>query len=322
MHYLYPDGTMKLLIFPQISDSDTARIQAAFPQIDIIRPRSEGEALAYVVDADVMYGSITPDLLMTAQNLKWVQANCIGMENYIFPDLVESDVVLTNVRGVFSDHIANQVWAYILSFARGLHTFMRRQADRTWDPSGETITLADSTMGIIGLGGIGREVAARAPAFGMRVVATDPQITDCPDCVDGIRPPEELDDMLAESDFVVICAPHASGTERLISTTQFDKMKTTAYLINIGRGVIVDLDALTRALEVGKIAGAALDVYETEPLPSDHPLWAMGNTILTPHMAGQGPYVQDRRIDVFVANMKRFLKGEPMVTEVDKRQLF
>lgn len=322
MNYLYPDGTMKLLIYPQISDADAIRIHTAFPSIDIIRPRSEGEALAYVVDADVMYGTLTPDLLMTAQNLKWVQANCIGMENYIFPDLVASSVVLTNVRGVFSDHIANQVWAYILSFARGLHTFIRRQAERNWDPSGDTITLSDSTMGIIGLGGIGREVAARAPAFGMRVVATDPRVTDCPDCVDGIRPPEELDDMLAESDFVVICAPHASGTKRLISTPQFDKMKATAYLINIGRGIIVDLEALTTALEIGKIAGAALDVYETEPLPSDHRLWGLTNTILTPHMAGHGPYVQDRRIDVFIANMERFLKGEPMLTEVDKHQLF
>ncbi len=309
---------MKLLIYPQISDSDVARIQTVFPELDVILPRSEGEAHGYIVDADAMYGVITPDLLLTAQNLKWVQADCIGMENYIFPDLVESDVVLSNVRGVFSDHIANQVWSYILAFSRGLHRYIRRQVDHDWDPSGETIHLSECTLGIVGLGGIGREVAARAPAFGVRAIAVDPRTTHSPENVERIAPPEQLDSLLAESDFVVICAPHATGTEKLMAGPQFDTMKSSAFLINVGRGVIVDLQALTEALQQGKIAGAALDVYETEPLPADHPLWDMDSTILTPHMAGQGSYVQDRRIDVFIENMKRFLNGERLLTVVDK----
>jgi len=313
---------MKLLVYPQISDSDVARIQSAFPELKIILARSEGEALGYIVDADAMYGVITPDLLLTAQNLKWVQADCIGMENYIFPDLVESDVILSNVRGVFSDHIANQVWSYILAFSRGLHRYMRRQVRHDWDPSGDTIHLPECTLGIVGLGGIGREVAARAPAFGVRVIAVDPRTTLSPENVEHIAPPEQLDSLLAESDFVVICAPHATGTEKLMAGPQFDRMKSSAFLINIGRGVIVDLQALTEALQQGKIAGAALDVYETEPLPPDHPLWDMDCTILTPHMAGQGPYVQDRRIDVFIDNMKRFLNGERLLTVVDKDQWF
>lgn len=313
---------MKLLVYPQISDSDVARIQSAFPELKIILARSEGEALGYIVDADAMYGVITPDLLLTAQNLKWVQADCIGMENYIFPDLVESDVILSNVRGVFSDHIANQVWSYILAFSRGLHRYMRRQVRHDWDPSGDTIHLPECTLGIVGLGGIGREVAARAPAFGVRVIAVDPRTTLSPENVEHIAPPEQLDSLLAESDFVVICAPHATGTEKLMAGPQFDRMKSSAFLINIGRGVIVDLQALTEALQQGKIAGAALDVYETEPLPPDHPLWDMDCTILTPHMAGHGPYVQDRRIDVFIDNMKRFLNGERLLTVVDKDQWF
>ena len=313
---------MKLLVYPQISDSDVARIQSAFPELKIILARSEGEALGYIVDADAMYGVITPDLLLTAQNLKWVQADCSGMENYIFPDLVESDVLLSNVRGVFSDHIANQVWSYILAFSRGLHRYMRRQVRHDWDPSGDTIHLPECTLGIVGLGGIGREVAARGPAFGVRVIAVDPRTTLSPENVEHIAPPEQLDSLLAESDFVVICAPHATGTEKLMAGPQFDRMKSSAFLINIGRGVIVDLQALTEALQQGKIAGAALDVYETEPLPPDHPLWDMDCTILTPHMAGHGPYVQDRRIDVFIDNMKRFLNGERLLTVVDKDQWF
>jgi phosphoglycerate dehydrogenase-like enzyme len=313
---------MKLLIYPDISDQDVLRIESSFPELNILRPRSEGEALAYIVDADLMYGSITPSLLMTAQNLKWVQANCIGMENYVFPDLIESDVLLSNVRGVFSDHIADHVWAYILAFSRGLHRYIRRQLTRTWNPEGETIHLADQTIGIIGLGGIGREVARRAAPFGSRVIAVDPRITEPSVGVESVWPSDRLEDLLSASDFVVICAPHSPETEKLISTTQLKIMKSNAYLINIGRGVIVDLAALTHALEQGQIAGAALDVYEIEPLPSDHPLWGMDQVILTPHMAGHGPFVQDRRMDVFIENIDRFLKGEELLTQVDKSQWF
>lgn len=313
---------MKLLIYPDISDQDVLRIEASFPELNIIPARSEGEALAYIVDADMMYGTITPALLMTAQQLKWVQANCIGMENYVFPELIESDVLLSNVRGVFSDHIADHVWAYILAFSRGLHRYIRRQLNREWNPEGETIHLADQTIGIIGLGGIGREVARRAAPFGARVIAVDPRVTEPSEGVEAVWASDRLEELLKTADFVVICAPHSPDTEKLISTAQLNMMKSTAYLINIGRGVIVDLQALTDALQQEQIAGAALDVYEIEPLPSDHPLWDMNNVILTPHMAGHGPFVQDRRIDVFIRNIERFMRGEVLLTQVDKSQWY
>jgi phosphoglycerate dehydrogenase-like enzyme len=316
------DGAMKLLIYPQISDQDVSRIQAAFPELDIRCPRSEGEALAYVVDADVLYGRITPALLMTAQRLKWVQADCIGMERYLFPELADSPVVLTNVRGVFSDHIANHVWAYILAFARDLPRYIRQQATHDWRPGGHTVFLPECTVGIVGLGGIGQETASRAPAFGCRVIAVDPRITEPPAPVEAVWPPDRLHDLLRASDFVVICAPHTPGTEKMFGAAEFEAMKPTAFLINIGRGVIVDLNALTGALRERKIAGAGLDVYEVEPLPAGHPLWDMDNVVLTPHVAGHGPYVQERRIQVFIENMKRYLKGEEMLTVVDKSQWF
>ncbi|MBM3262032.1 MAG: D-2-hydroxyacid dehydrogenase [candidate division Zixibacteria bacterium] len=313
---------MKLLIYPELSEHDVGRIREAFPELTILCPRSEGEALAYIVDADVFYGRITLSLFMTAQRLKWVQADCIGLENYLFPELVESDIAVTNVRGVFSDHIANQVWAYILSFARDLPYYMRRQIAHDWRPGGRIVHLAECTIGIVGLGGIGREVAVRAPGFDCRVIAVDPRPQMPPEPVEAVWPPERLHDLLSLSDFVVICAPHAPGTERMFSTAEFAAMKPSAFLINIGRGVIVDLNALTQALHERRIAGAALDVYEMEPLPADHPLWDVENVILTPHIAGHGPYVQDRRIEVFIENMKRFIKGEPMWTVVDKNQWF
>jgi phosphoglycerate dehydrogenase-like enzyme len=313
---------MKLLIFPPVSDHDAERIQGAFPELIVIRPRSEGEALGYIVDADVFYGEITPSLLMTAQNLKWVQANCIGMEKYIFPDLAESHVILTNVRGVFSDHIANHVWAYILAFVRGFHRYIRRQSARIWDPSGEVIPLDGAVIGLVGLGGIGQAVAERAPVFGCRAIAVDPRTSAPTPGVEAVWPADRLDDLLGISDFVVICAPHTPETEKMIGEKQLARMKSNAFLINIGRGVIVRLDALTTALQNGIIAGAGLDVYETEPLPADHPLWDMENVLLTPHVAGHGPHVQDRRIEVFIDNMKRFVNGEPLRTVVDKKRWF
>lgn len=313
---------MKLMVYPQIADHDAERIQSAFPDLTLLRPRSEGEALAYIVDADAFYGVITPALLVTAQRLRWVQADCIGMEKYIFPELLDSAVILSNVRGVFSDHIANHVWAYILAFARELPLYLRQQSAHEWRPSGAILHLAESTIGIVGLGGIGREVANRAPAFGCRVIAVDPRVSEAPHPVESVWPLDRLHDLLKLSDFVVICAPHTPGTQKLFTATEFAAMKDTAYLINIGRGVIVDLKALTHALQENWIAGAALDVYEVEPLPPAHPLWEMDNVILTPHIAGHGPYVQDRRIDVLIENMKCFIAGTELVTVVDKSQWF
>lgn len=313
---------MKLLIYPRLEDRWVERIQSAFPELRIVNVTSEEEALAEIPEADVLYGQITPDLLRAAHQLKWVQADRIGMEHYIFPELAESDVILTNVRGTFSDHIANHVWAYILAFARGLHRYIRRQVEHVWRPGDETMYLPECTLGIIGLGGIGREVAKRASVFGLRVIAVDPRPTHAAEDVMEGWPPDRLDDLLRESDFVVICAPHTPETERMIGAAQLAMMKPTAYLINIGRGVIVNLSALTDALRAGKIAGAALDVFEIEPLPADHPLWDMENVILTPHVAGAGPYVQDRRIDVFLENMRRFSAGEMLATVVDKTQWF
>lgn len=313
---------MKLLIHPQVDDRSVARIRNAFPDLVLVNAASEHEAQTQVHDADVLYGQITPGLLRAAARLTWVQADRIGMEHYLFPELVRSQVILTNVRGVFSDHIADHVWAYILAFARGLHTYLRRQVEHAWRPGSETLYLPECTLGIIGLGGIGREVARRAPVFGPRVIAVDPRPTSIPDGVETVWPPERLDDLLRASDLVVICAPHTPGTEHMIGAAQLALMKPTAYLINIGRGVIVDLRALTDALRAGQLAGAALDVYEVEPLPAGHPLWDMEQVILTPHIAGAGPYVQDRRIDVFIENMRRYLAGQPMMTVVEKTQWF
>ena len=182
--------------------------------------------------------------------------------------------------------------------------------------------LADATLGVVGLGQIGSEVARRGLAFGMRVLAVDPVQTAAPAGVAALWRMDRLPDLLGESDFVVIAAPHTPETVKLFRRAQFRQMKPSAYLINIGRGAIVDLTDLVAALRAAEIGGAGLDVYETEPLPPEHPLWAMSNVILTPHVAGSSPRIAERHLAVLLDNVARFARGEPLATVVDKRRWF
>ncbi len=182
--------------------------------------------------------------------------------------------------------------------------------------------LGDLSLGLVGLGHIGSEIARRCASFGMRVTAVDPAQTEPTEGVAALWPVERLDDLLAESDFVVIAAPHTPQTERLFGRRQFQTMKRDAVLINIGRGAIVVLDDLVAALRSGEIAGAGLDVFETEPLPEDHPLWTFENVILTPHVAGQSPRIAERHLGVLLENLGRFVHGEPLMNVADKRRWF
>ena len=182
--------------------------------------------------------------------------------------------------------------------------------------------LGDDTLGVVGLGEIGQEIARRAGAFGLRVVAVDPVRESPPPGVSALWKPEQLRELLAESDYVVIAAPHTPQTAKMIRREQLRQMKPSAYLINIGRGAIVDLADLTAALQSKEIAGAALDVFETEPLPPDHPLWRMENTILTPHVAGCSPRVAERHLGVLLENLRRFRAGEELKNVVNKAAWF
>jgi phosphoglycerate dehydrogenase-like enzyme len=182
--------------------------------------------------------------------------------------------------------------------------------------------LSDCTMGIVGVGEIGREIARRAKAFGMTVCGVDPVCRDVPGIIPQVWPTEKLDELLAASDFVVIAAPHTPETHKLFRRPQFERMRKGAVLINIGRGAIVDLADLTAALDEKLIAGAALDVFETEPLPADHPLWGMENVFITPHIAGTSPRIAERHTATLLENIRRFVAGQSPVTVVDKARWF
>lgn len=330
---------MKLVIHPPVEPERLDRITAAAGPMAVVNAADEEHALRHMPNADAFFGKITPRLLAAAPGLRWVQSPTASLEHYLFPELAAHPCVLTNMRGLFSDVIADQVMGYVICFARNLHVYVLQAAAGRWAPVGGesarvgfaagpgTVNdidrahrhLADATLGVVGLGAIGREVARRAAAFGMRVVAVDPQPADRPPEVAALWPVVELPQLLEQSDFVVIAAPHTPQSAAMFRRSQFRQMKRDAYLINIGRGALVVLDDLVAALEAGELAGAALDVFETEPLPPDHALWKMpGRVILTPHVAGYSPRIAGRHLEVLLDNVGRFVRGESLRNVVDK----
>jgi phosphoglycerate dehydrogenase-like enzyme len=323
---------MKLVIHPPVESERLAKIMAAAGTMSVVNASDETEALMEMVDADAFFGKITLPLLTGATRLRWVQSPTASLEHFIFPELIDHPCLLTNMRGLYSDVIANHVFGYILCFARNFHHYIRQQLRARWQawggederssfalgPASVTridhvhLHLADATLGIVGLGSIGSEVARRGLAFGMRVLAVDPVQVEVPEGVEGLWRMERLPDLLSQSRFVVIAAPHTPETEKLFRREQFRCMQPNAYLINIGRGMIVDLADLTSALQSGEIAGAGLDVFETEPLPAEHPLWNMENVIITPHVAGYSPRIPQRHLELLLDNIERFVQGAPL----------
>jgi phosphoglycerate dehydrogenase-like enzyme len=314
---------MKLVIHPRVSDDWLRRIRAAAPAHTVIECESEADAEREAPAADAFYGTLTPRILRAARHLRWVQAPVAGLERYMFPELAEHPAALTNMRGVYHDMVPEHAFLLMLALARGMRRYALLQHDRCWEPH-DVGMLAGQTVGVVGLGGIGAGVARRAAAFDMRIVGLDPQVERLPGIagVEAIVRPAQLELLLERADWVVICAPHTPDTEKMFRRAQLRRMKRSAFLVNVGRGVIVDLADLTEALRVGEIAGAGLDVFEVEPLPADHPLWAMPNVIITPHVAASVPGVADRWLDVLVDNVGRFIRGEPLRNVVDKRQWF
>jgi phosphoglycerate dehydrogenase-like enzyme len=334
----------KILIHPPVESDRLAALQAEAPDAEWVNAADPAEAMAAMPGADALLGKITPELLACANNLRWVQAFTVSLEHYIFPELVAHPCVLTNMRGLFGDVIADQVMGYVLCFARNLHTYIRRQVEHRYEPVGGeaarvdnasgpgmvnamdrgTIFLPGASMGIVGLGAIGAEIARRALAFGMTVRGVDrfPERVQIPEGVRSVEGLDRLPAVLAASDFVVIAAPHTPETARLFGATMIAYLRPTSFLINIGRGAIVVLDDLVAALRAGRLAGAALDVYEAEPLPGDHPLWDFPNVILTPHTAGYSTAIAPRHLATLVANVRRFVRGEPLANVVDKALWF
>ena len=333
---------MRLLIHPAIDEARLSQLQEAAPAIEIINANTSDEALEAMPSAAGFFGKLTPELLQAAERLQWAQSPTASLEHYLFPELIAHPCRLSNMRGLFSDVIADHVLGLMLSFARNLHLYRDQQRAGVWNPiggeaarssftvgPGETSEvdrshhrLADRSLGVVGLGGIGAELARRGAALGMSVCGVDPVAEAVSGVVDEVWRVDRLNELLAKCDYVVIAAPHTPQTERLFDRDRLQKMQPSAVLINVGRGVIVDLTALTEALEQGMIAGAALDVFDTEPLPDGHPLWSMRNVLITPHVAAASTRVPERHLEVLLENVRRFARGQEPLNLVDKTRWF
>jgi phosphoglycerate dehydrogenase-like enzyme len=302
------------------------RLATAVAELTVVVAESVAEAERAVGDADAAYGTLPRELLARAARLRWLQApQAAPPAGWYYRELVAHPVVVTNFREIYNDHIGAHIMAFVLAFARGLHHYLPRQLQREWRPERldtGVIHLPEATALIVGVGGIGAEAARLAAAFGMRVIGVDARRTDAPPGVAEMHRPDALDSLLPRADFVILTVPHTPETEGFMNRARFQRMKRGAFFINIGRGMTTRLDDLVAALGAGEIAGAGLDVFEREPLPADHPLWTMPGVLITPHTAGFGPYLDDRRSEILVDNGRRFVSGQPLRNVVDKSRWF
>lgn len=302
---------------------DLERIRAAAPGSRLVMVSFEGLADGPVDDVEVLLrGFLGADafdrLLARTPRMAWVHSATAGVERVLTPASLQRQLLITNARGVFSQPIAEYVLMMILAVSRRLPQLMELQRERTWQPL-EGAEMADVTVGIVGLGSIGRAVAALATAFGCRVIATRRQGGDQAESLnlDRILGPDGLPELLAESDFVVLAAPLTPATEGLIDGPALEAMKPGAWLINVARGRLIDERALLRALREGHIGGAILDTFRDEPLPASSPFYELDNVIVTPHTSWSSGRVLDRSVELFCANLRRYAAGEPLQNVVD-----
>jgi phosphoglycerate dehydrogenase-like enzyme len=318
-----------LVCFPMFDEGHVERIRRAAPDANVAviesaeawdQQRAELEQRVDVMIGWAGYPGLT-ELPGSLPNLRWFQQIGAGADWLMKqPELANSDLILTSASGVHAIPIAEHILALMLTLSRRIHRFAQAQRDHQWRPRGRPGELDGSTIGIIGLGAIGQKTAEKARGLNMRVLGLRRDVSRSCEHVERIFAPPQLHELLAESDWVVLSASHSRQTDRMIGDAELDAMKSSAYLINIARGGIVDEAALIRALQAGSIAGAGLDVFEAEPLAENSPLWDMGNVIITPHYAGNTPHYADRVVEIFSDNLRRYLAGEPLRNLVDKQQ--
>jgi phosphoglycerate dehydrogenase-like enzyme len=315
----------KLVLMPPQNDTRrewAARLARELPEYQVVAPETDADARREIADADAAYGWVPPELLPLAARLRWLQNPQVGPRpGYYYKELIEHPLVVCNPRGIFDDHIAQHIMMFVLALARGLPFYMDAQRERRWEPDARKapyLDLANATALVAGVGAIGHEAARLCLAFGMRVIGVDPRWEhDVP----GVErhSPDELDALLPEADVVIVAMPHTPETEGMWNARRFGLMKPAAYFVNIGRGKTTRLNDLADAIETGAIAGCGLDVFETEPLPSDHRLWSLPNVLLTPHVAVHGAAnLDERQLAIVLDNARRFAAGQPLRNVVDK----
>jgi phosphoglycerate dehydrogenase-like enzyme len=308
-----------------LPDSEARRIAVALPQHDVVDARTAEDRRREFPAADVILSArMTSEDARLCERVKWIQSTAVGVGSMLVPEIIERDIIVTNARGCHSEPIAEHAIAMALAVRRSLHTAVRRQIDRVWAQEELQIVpcppISNSRVLVVGLGEIGRRVAKLAAGLGFTVTGLRRRLDQpTPDGVGRVIGVSELLTELPQTDVLILAAPRTSETGAMIGRAEFAAMKPTTVLVNVGRGRLVDESALVEALSTHRIGGAAIDAFEREPVPSDHPLWTLPNVLLTPHIAAFGSDYWKPAVDLFLENVSRFTAGKPLLNLVDKR---
>jgi phosphoglycerate dehydrogenase-like enzyme len=303
------------------------RLRREFPDLEVDQLNSYENVEQHLADVEILFGiSIRPQQFLAAKQLRWIHSQAAAVHQFMFPELVNSDVILTNARDVHGPVVAEQVIAMMFALARRIPAAVRFQQKHEWGQDtfssgrSRSLELAGATLGLVGLGSIGRNVAKHASALGMRIIAVrEHPDKEKPQHVDEVLPTSKLLELLAQSDYVVLSTPVTPETTGMIGARQLAAMKPDSFLLNVGRGPLINEAALVEVLRQHKIGGAALDVFDQEPLPSDSPLWDLDDLLITPHTGGISEKMWERHYVLFSENFRRYLSGEPLLGLVDKR---
>ena len=303
-------------------------LRRAFPELQVVRLTTYEGIEHEIADAEILFAqSLRAEQFLCARKLRWIHSSTAAVHQFLFSELVNSDVVLTNAREVHGPVVGEQVIAMILAMARRIPQDVRFQQKHFWGQEALLLQnlcpreIAGTTVGLVGLGSIGHNVAKRASAMGMRVICVreHPEAPK-PDYVEEVLPSARLNELLGRADYVVLSPPVTPATRGMISREQLAAMKPDAVLINVGRGPLIDEPALIEALHERKIGGAALDVFEEEPLPAGSRFWDLDNLLITPHTGGMTEKLWDRHYELFSENVRRYLQGQPLLGLVDKKR--
>ncbi|MDE0401391.1 MAG: D-2-hydroxyacid dehydrogenase [Candidatus Poribacteria bacterium] len=310
---------MKVLIGSRQAPEIEGMLSDVPPDVEV-RFLPQGESLReHIADVDILFGHLGEDAIPEATALRWVHQPHAGVEGFMYPAFKASEIILTNCRGLYGTQIAEHAFALLLSITRRIPDQLEFMKTKHWERV-PCVELAGMTMGILGLGGIGRAIATRAQAFEFNIIAADIEPIDKPDTVSELFGLDELMAFLAKSNILMVCCPSTPETHKLLSDAQFNQMPDDSYVVNVSRGKVVDEEALVAALRNGKVAGAGLDVTYTEPCPPENPLWEQENVILTSHSAGSSQHIRRRAMQLFIDNLHRYVEGKPLVNVVDKQK--
>lgn len=312
--------SLNIVVANRLSQRHIDWVHNIVPDANIVTCE-DSELGQHLPTADILiaWGFINIDEhLPNAPRLRWIHALSAGVEKILSPTVANAPIQLTNVRGIHGIPMSEHVFGMMLAFSRSIAGFARQQQDAVWKRLSLT-ELYNKTLCIVGLGSIGREIAKRAKAFNMRIVATKQTITQ-ELFVDELCPPSELDRLLGEADYVVLTVPETPDTVGLFSYERICRMKESAVLINVARGTVVSAEGLAQALTEKKIAGAALDVFVSEPLSESSPLWKMDNVLITPHCAAVSPLYLDRAMQCFCENLSLYMNNKAMMNVIDKER--